>query len=471
MNNDGMMKVLFLLLAVGILSSVSSQIYTSVTEKYKTETAQIANSADRISFRGIYIRNESTIRQVTNGVLSYPVTDGSKVGNGSVVAYVYDSEDDIDLNQQINALNSEIKLLESAQNPGTTLTAQPKFISDLIDEKYQMVTTQLAKKDVKDISSLGNELLTLMSIYQIAVNQEEGYDDRITMLASTVADLKSRVNPPKDTVVSPDAGYFVSYTDGYESILRTDNNSNITANRIKQIIDDEKKHSTDRDKTAIGKLIDGYDWKIAGIIDNSQHVYNPGDEVTLSFASTPDKVRAVIESLEETENPNEWVLILRCDEMTYDLVQKRVERVEMVLHDFEGIKVPRSAIRFNKNNEKGVYVLWGQRVLFKKVDIIFESDDYILSRITSDESYVCVYDDMIIRGVDTADFMANSDEVVVSDEDDDEDEFVRYTSAEAGEETAAETEDITASEESGDNAGDDSDEETEPTAEGAVTFE
>ena len=149
----------------------------------------------------------------------------------------------------------------------------------------------------------------------------------------------------------------------------------------------------------------------------------------------------MIESLEPTDNPSEWVLILRCDEMTYDLVQKRVERVEMTLNDFEGIRVPREALRFNKNNEKGCYVLWGQRVLFKKVDTIFEDNDYILSRITSDESYVCVYDDIIIEGVDTAAYMANSDEVVTVAENDEEELYPHASvteQTEATSETAAE---------------------------------
>ena len=135
------------------------------------------------------------------------------------------------------------------------------------------------------------------------------------------------------------------------------------------------------------------------------------------------------------------MLILRCDEMTYDLVQKRVERVEMTLNDFEGIRVPREALRFNKNNEKGCYVLWGQRVLFKKVDTIFEDNDYILSRITSDESYVCVYDDIIIEGVDTAAYMANSDEVVTVAENDEEELYPPASvteQTEATSETAAE---------------------------------
>ena len=245
----------------------------------------------------------------------------------------------------------------------------------------------------------------------------------------------------KKAITSDDSGYFVSYTDGYEKKLNLDDTSDITADVIKDVIANEKSMRAGRSKNEIGKLIKGYNWKIAGIIDNSDSVYNPGDSVKLSFASTPDTVTAVIESLEPTDDPSEWVLILRCDEMTYDLVQKRVERVEMTLNDFEGIRVPREALRFNKNNEKGCYVLWGQRVLFKKVDTIFEDNDYILSRITSDESYVCVYDDIIIEGVDTAAYMANSDEVVTVAENDEEELYPHASvteQTEATSETAAE---------------------------------
>ena len=436
MGNNGIMRLLLILLALFILCAVFSQVYTSVREEYKTETAVIYSSADKVSFRGVYIRDESVIRKSYSGVLSYPVTDGSKVANGSVVAYVYGNEADIELNSRMDSIRQEIELVEAAQNPGTTLTAEPGFISSLISEKYQTVSTLLAKKDISDIKTHRDELLTLMSIYQISVKQEKDYDQRIAQLEQELAGLEAQKKNYTSTVTSPDAGYFVSYTDGYENSLKFDKAAEITADTIKDVIANEKKVREGRSKNEIGKLIRGYNWKIAGIIDNSGSVYNPGNEVKLSFASTPDTVTAVIEALEPTDNPQEWVLVLRCDEMTYDLVQKRTERVEMTLNDFEGIRVPREAIRFNKNNEKGCYVLWGQRVLFKKIDPIFEDSGYILSRITSDENYICVYDDIIIEGVDTAAYMANSDE---TEEPAEVDEIEIYSQTSASETTAAQT--------------------------------
>lgn len=402
------MRFLLAVIAVAVLLMLTSQIYNTVSTRYTTEQAVIYSSADKVSFRGVYIRDEQVIRKSYSGVLSFPIEDGSKVGNGSVVAYIYRTEQDIETNRKIQDLEDEVGLLVSAQNPGTVLTASPEFISRLIAEKYQTMCTIMSKRDISDLKDCRDDLLTLMSIYRISVNQEEGYDGRIAELQSQINDLEAARQPYISTVTSPDSGYFVSFTDGYENRLNTSDNSAVTAELIKEVTEGRNRGS--RSKSEIGKLVKGYDWKIAGIIDNSGSVYNPGDTVSLRFASTPDTVTAVIESLEPTDIPTEWVLILRCEEMTFDLVRKRSERVEMTLNDFEGIRVPREALRFNSSNEKGCYVLWGQRVLFKKVDPVFEEEDYLLSRITSDETFVCVHDDIIIDGVDTAAYRANTEE-------------------------------------------------------------
>ncbi len=444
---NSVLRFIFLLLVGCIILSISSQIYSSVNEKYTIETAVIHSSADRISFKGVYIRNEAVIKRNYSGVLSYTVEDGSKVANGSVIAYVYRNASDIETNRHIREIADEIELLNSAQNPGTVLTAKPDFISSLIGEQYQAITTRIAKKDISDIKSHRDSLLTLMSIYRISVNQEENYDSRIAELNLKMDELTASRQSYTSAITSPDSGYFVSYTDGYENILRLDDNSTVTPETIKDIIANEKNVRASRSKSEIGKLVYGYDWKIAGIIDNSDSVYNPGDAVKLSFASTPDTVNAVIEFLEPTDNPDEWLMILKCDELTFDLAQKRVERVEMTLNDFEGIKVPKEALRFNKNNEKGCYVLWGQRVLFKKVEPIFESESYILSKIISDEEYICVYDDIIIEGVDTESFMANSNEIADSEEEENSEEIQIYSQAAVSEEETSETEGTSETEE------------------------
>ena len=91
-------------LSVFILVTVFSQLFLQTKEDYVTETAVIYSSAEKITFQGIYIRNETVINKKVNGILSYPCADGSKIANGSTVAYVYNNENDIFINQRIEKI-------------------------------------------------------------------------------------------------------------------------------------------------------------------------------------------------------------------------------------------------------------------------------------------------------------------------------------------------------------------------------
>lgn len=388
-------RILVFLLSLFILITVFSQISIQFKDSYVTETAVLYSSAEKISFQGVYIRNETPVYGGVSGVLSYPNADGSKIANGSVVAYVYRSENDIYINQQIEKLKEEVKLLESAQNPGTTQAAQPEFISSLIDEEYQNIAFLIAEDDLDALAEERKQLQTLMNIYKIIINEETDFNDAINSLNSRIDQLEAKKREPIDAVTADSTGYFISHTDGFESRLSLDNIDKLTVSDIKDVISGSDAKSSSR---AIGKMVDGYEWKMAGIVNPNSADFRIGSSIKVKFASTPDRLTAVVEDLIESDNPDESMIILSCDKLTYNLVQRRVERVELILNDYDGIRVPRGAIRFNDKNEKGVYILLGQRIAFKKINPVYECDEYILSQITSDTDYISVYDDIIVEG-------------------------------------------------------------------------
>ncbi len=393
--NTVTVRILVFLLSLFILITVFSQISIQFQDSYITETAVLYSSAEKISFQGVYIRNETPVYGGTSGVLSYPNADGSKIANGSVVAYVYKSENDIYINQQIEKLKEQVELLESAQNPGTTEAAQPEFISALIDEEYQTIAFLIAEDDLEALAKERKQLQTLMDIYKIIINEETDFNDAINSLNSQISQLEAKKREPIDAVTTDSTGYFISHTDGFESKLSLDNIDTLTVSDIKDVISGSGSNYSSR---AIGKMVDGYEWKMAGIVDPNAADFRIGSSITVKFASTPDRLTAVVENLIESDNPNESMIVLSCDKLTYNLVQRRVERVELILNDYDGIRVPREAIRFNDKNEKGVYILLGQRISFKKIKPIYECEEYILSQITSDADYISVYDDIIVEG-------------------------------------------------------------------------
>lgn len=398
-------KVLVLILSIFMLVTVFHQFVQVFGDDYTTETATVYSSAEKVTFNGVYVRNETVVSGGKNGILSYPSPDGSKVAKDSVVAYVYRSANDIYINQQIEKLRSEVEILKKEQNPGTTVVAQPEFISSLIEEKYQAITTLAARNDLSSLSSESDNFQMLMGIYQIVIGDETDYNDRIEKLEKQIKQLEAKQNNPIDTITVPNSGYFISYVDGYEDILSTDKLSSITADDIKKVIENDGYNSAKVSKKAVGKIVDDYEWALVGIVNPKDASFNPGKEVKIKLSSTPDLLTAKITDVIETDDPEECMIVLSCEKLNFNLVQYRTERVEIILDDFNGIKVPREAVRFNKNNEKGVYVLLGQRIAFKKVDVIYECDEYLLSAITSDTSYISVYEDIILSGEIPAEVM------------------------------------------------------------------
>ncbi len=415
--NTATVRILTVLLSIFIIITVASQIWIAVDVKYKTETAMSYSSATKETFYGIFVRDEKLIRYSGSGTVSYSVPDGSKVANNAVVACIYGSEEDIKINSAVKELEEEIALLESAQSPGTTEDAKPEFMSALIDEEYQHIATDLARKDISRLSKSRNNYLSLMSIYQIVIGESRNYNDRLDLLYQQLNQLKGQQKRPQREVTVDNTGYFVSYTDGYEDILNTQNITELSAERIKEITETERNGGKGTSSDIIGKLIDNYDWKMVGIINNSQAAFNSGDQVKLRFSSTSDTVTARVEQITDTEDPEESIVIISCDQLTFDLVRRRVERVDMILHDYDGIKVPRSALRFDRDNERGVFVLVGQLPVFKKIDTIFECDEYLLSKKTSDADYLSIYDEIILTGVDTEEYYARID-AEAADQDD-----------------------------------------------------
>lgn len=398
-------KVLVLILSIFMLVTVFHQFVQVFEDDYTTETATVYSSAEKVTFNGVYVRNETIVSGGKNGVLSYPSSDGSKVAKDSVVAYVYRSANDIYINQQIENLKNEVEILKKEQSPGTTVVAQPEFISSLIDEKYRTITTLAARNDLSSLRSESNDFQMLTGIYQIVIGEETDYNDRIEQLEKQIKLLEAKQNNPIDIITVPNSGYFISYVDGYEDILSTDKLSSITADDIKEVIKNDGYNAAKVSKKAVGKIVDDYEWDLVGIVNPKDASFNPGKEVKVKLSSTPDLLTAKITDVIETDDPEECVIVLSCEKLNFNLVQYRTERVEIILDDFNGIKVPREAVRFNKNNEKGVYVLLGQRIAFKKVDVIYECDEYLLSAITSDTSYISVYEDIILSGEIPAEVM------------------------------------------------------------------
>jgi putative membrane fusion protein len=403
-------KVVIFLVCTLVLVTFINQFLLFLRTDYKTETAVSISSTEVVRITGIYVRDEKVLPLdgiYANDVLKYTVTDGGKVAADSIVAQVYDSRFDIETSNSIADIDEEIRILREQQNPGATSIAQPEFISSLIGSAYQSVLIANSSDDLSLLPEARTELRTLMGIYSIVTKSETGFDSKIEELLGQRETLKSQLHPPVGTIYSGDSGYFISYTDGFEGILTPETISSLTIERLDSVIDGSG--ASFMGVPAVGNLVSGYHWQMVGIVDPASADFKTGAKVLLRLPEKDVSVTATVDMVLETPDPDKRIVVLSCSEFRTQFASTRTDTADLVLNDYTGIRIPRSAIRFNAANQKGVYILQGERVSFKKIDVIFESADYVISD-SPDSSYIALYDDIITSGVDTA--AANAVEIL-----------------------------------------------------------
>ena len=407
-------KLLLAILVLFLMLTVINVVVHIFKNDYVTETAVAVSASNAVSFKEVYIRDEQPIEYKGKGVISYAVDDGGRLSAGEIAAYVYNDEKQININEKIAEIDAEIAVLNKIQNPGTQEVDQPAYLAGLIENAYKNIIAYKEAGDLEKLRSEKEELVIYLSTMQYVTQEILNFSDKIASLKTERHNLESQQVDPIDTIPVPNSAYFVSYTDGYENILNFRKAETLTASEIKSVTDinGAKKDS------GIGKIINGYTWKIAGVIEDPRDYFKDGKKIKLYFPSSGNTIDAVIEKIRpaETDNQNEKIIIINCTDMSYDFVQHRVETIEIQDEEYKGIRIPREAIivkemeiekrnpetdaiEMVKTGVRGVYIKQGEKVTFKLIDEIFQDEDYIVSRVRPESKYVQLYDDTIVSGV------------------------------------------------------------------------
>lgn len=419
-SSNKMNNVLLVLLSVSVIATIGTIFYHFVDTSYETETAIRATADESKFFEGVYVRDETVLTYSGTGAVSYQVPDGGKVAVNDVIAEIYPNESAIEKQQQIALLQDKLNVLERISNPGTQEQAQPADLSRQISQYYAEIVRGRDHGDLKSMAASEQQFVEAYSTYQIVISKGTvSFAEQIADLSAQIQSLQNDQTSAVGTVTSEASSYFVSQVDGLESTLKIENLADITPEKIEQITKDIKEGQTDGtlQNGVIGKAISQYGWYMLGMIDNKDQKYQVGDAVTIRLMTSSATAKATIQELRNTDEDGKVMVVLYCDKMTSDFVQNRTENVEMILGEYEGIKVPRDAIRFQDVeetvvdeetgketkqvvNSRGVYVQDGEKIEFRRLHVIYEGKDYVLSELNAGDGYLMLYDSIIVEGID-----------------------------------------------------------------------
>ena len=216
-----------------------------------------------------------------------------------------------------------------------------------------------------------------------------------------------------DAVSVEEAGYFVSTAEGEEATAEYTKAAELSVANINNIIKNAKQK---KKNNAVGKLVKSFDWYVACVVEKESITsLQEGSRVAVYFPqSDVDEQEATVAAINtDAGNPKNAALILQLGNMDENIAKIHSGKVEIRFDKYEGIKIPNDAIRAvsvkdEKTGEektvKCVYVLSGNVVKLKYIDILFNGGDFVIAKSnTTQTGYVRLYDRVIVKGDDLSD--------------------------------------------------------------------
>lgn len=396
-----MLRVLFTVVAVLLaLCYIGYQVYIIVSPAVKTQTVYKSREYQTISTQVYVIRKETEITGASSGVMVPAVTNGSRVAKDDTVAYVFEDSASAERYAKSLEIQQEIDRCEGFSDNNAALTDVER-LDEEVDSNFLQYLDALDSGDYTAACDLAAEFNDTLTRFKIATGETIDFTQKKAELQKQLETLKGEIKQ-LSTITASGAGYYVSSTDNYEHKVDYDQALNLTVEQVEQALDTSTPPS--EIEGSMGKLIQDFDWYLACVVNVNQIAdFEVGDTVRVSLPNAVSEPIDTTVAALNNEPDGCAALILKCNQMSEQLATLRIEDAEIILAEYEGLKIPSAAVRTNEKGEKGVYVLKGNIALFKKIDILYSTEDYVIVSLNSENNEVKIYEQVITEGKDISD--------------------------------------------------------------------
>ena len=394
-------SIIAIVLVVGFFSSyIIYQMVKSVNNEIQTEFALNETVYKTINTKCFVIRDEEFIRSDAKGTTVSFVNNGERVATGDTVSVVFGSSEDAADYIKAHELEKSIahyeELSGQANFQSLNINSLNKKISDELNSYLKAVDKRDFSGAIADIETFRDSLTGK----QIATGKTLDFTDKLAELNAELNALNTK-NLDYTEIKSNNAGYFISGTDGYERTLNFADIDKLTTKDVKKAI---KASAAKTDEDIVGRTVSSFKWYIACVIDTDKTIdLSFNKNIYLNFTEAGiEKLPVTLYKIGERD-AKQTLVIFSCDEMNESLSDFRIEKIEIITDEYNGLKVPNSAIR-TIDGEQGVYIVRGNLMGFRKIDIVYTTDDYSIVTSPKDgKGYIKLYDKVVTEGVDLYD--------------------------------------------------------------------
>ena len=367
-------------LAIYFVQRWGDDIVTTYAYAYSLDIGQEAE--------GILIREEAPLSGA-GGYVDQILPEGAKAAAGDAVALLYSDPSVLTTRQSIRSLSAEIEQLEYALASGTQNTDAARLDAQVISSIVAL-RSLAARGDLTDLEDSALDLRSMVFKRDYTYGDANAAGQLAQLIAdkqSQLADLNRSLDQVSTTVYAPVSGVWSAGVDGWEGVVTPAMLDSLTADGLEALM--KEQHSPD--PGAVGKLVTGSTWYYAALIRGTDTGLQSGRRYTVNFSG--DYYGQVEMTLDRIVLDGERTLaIFSCRSHLADTAMLRVQAVDVISRQLEGIRIPRKALRVETEtvtdedgttrevNHYKVYTVirsqsWGQ-----EVEVLYTADTYYLVR-------------------------------------------------------------------------------------------
>lgn len=376
-------------------------------DRYDTETADEVVEQEKLELKAFLVRDEEYINQKTTGTVVPLIKDGMRVASGDAVARVCASDEDaVNVSALLEAKESLARYQEISEQTELNALDMEK-LNKTIDASFTELVRTSNSGDFFELSRNIEELENKLASKQILKDGTIDLTAKFNELNSKIQTLESKSINTSD-VLAPLSGYYISNLDGYENAMDYNKISDLTVSEAEKLF--EKKPGDVSGQ--MGKIVGSYKWYLVTVMDSKYSLLmSEGEKMKINMPYYGFKnVDVVVEKISTTQN-DKVAVAFSCNMMNETYANMRTEDIELVFKEYTGYKINSSAIRREKD-EKGkevdvVYILRGDIMNARVIDIIYDAGDYVIvseeSKATSGYRPIKRYDEVIVKGRNLSD--------------------------------------------------------------------
>ena len=408
-SKDRLLKVLSVLAAVVIIVFFTSEIYSLSARTFSTQIVYEQNVLNTVDAEMFIIREETVLTVPVSGV-TVPLADNAeRVSKGSSIAAVFATEEAAENYVELQSLQKRLAAYQKIDGQLRLSNVDIDKLTDEINSEFKDILDSAYYNDFGNLSDLKLSFSEKLSRKQISLDNEVDCAARIAQLQNEISAISSS-SVPSQIITAEASGYYVNKEDGFENLISVESIDTLTAEMLNEALESEEKEPT---AGSIGKIIDGYNWYIACIIDPAHaSAFQKEKAVNLIFGdSDEDVVSTYLHSVKKISD-SESLVVFRCTLMNEELISLRKINGKIVIDDFTGLKVSRDAVRIDEDGNTGVFVRRGNIVNFRSINIIYSEDSFVVAAKPGENSDIKLpythlkqYDEVIISGKELKDGM------------------------------------------------------------------